>query len=146
VAKDANASYGALVDLLECVESILRGLTVHTKVLLTLAMTDTVTKIMIELLSVLALATKQINEGRFSMLNLFNDLLSHIVSESYAKQILKETDSDFKVVLRRLERLTPEEAQATARQILEVIYGLFNIMTVVMEGRFNPFRRLSIRC
>lgn len=144
MAKDANASYDALLDLLECVESILRGLTVHTKVLLTLAMTDTVTKIMIELLSVLALATKQINEGRFSMLNLFGNLLSHLVSESYAKQSLKE--NDFKVVLQRLERLTPEEAQATARQILEVICGLFNVMTVVMEGTFNPFRRLSIRC
>lgn len=142
MAKDANASYDALLDLLECVESILRGLTVHTEVLLTLAMTDMVTKIMIELLSVLALATKQINEGRFSMLNLFGDSLSHLVSESYAKQFLKE--NDFKIVLQRLERLTPEEAQATARQILEVIYGLFNSMTVVMEGTFDPLRR--IRC
>jgi len=44
---------------------------VQTETTLTPAMTETVTKIMAELLSVLTLATKQVNEGRLSMFCVF---------------------------------------------------------------------------
>jgi hypothetical protein len=40
---------------------------IYTEIPPTPAMTEMVIKIMVELLSVLALATKQINQGRFSM-------------------------------------------------------------------------------
>ena len=59
-------SYEAIVDIFECIENFLRRLTVYTDIPLTLAMIEMVVKIMVELLSVLALATKQINRGRFS--------------------------------------------------------------------------------
>jgi hypothetical protein len=62
-----RASYDALVDLFECIESFLRRLGIYTEMPLPPAMTEMVIKIMVELLSVLALATKQINQGRFSM-------------------------------------------------------------------------------
>ena len=61
-----RASYEALVDIFECVENFLRRLSVYTETPLTPAMTEMVIKIMVELLSVLALATKQIDRGRFS--------------------------------------------------------------------------------
>lgn len=61
-----NASYDALVDLFECVENFLRRLEIYTEIPLNPTMTDILIKIMVELLSVLALATKQVNEGRFS--------------------------------------------------------------------------------
>ena len=60
-------SYDALVDIFECIESFLRRLRIYTDIPLTPAMTEVLIKIMVELLSVLALATKQINRGRFSM-------------------------------------------------------------------------------
>jgi hypothetical protein len=66
-AKDVRASYDALVDIFECIENFLRRLSIYTEILLTPVMTEMVIKIMVELLSVLALATKQINQGRFSM-------------------------------------------------------------------------------
>ena len=60
-------SYDALVDIFECIENFLRRLRIYTEIAPTPAMTEMVIKIMVELLSVLALATKQINQGRFSM-------------------------------------------------------------------------------
>jgi hypothetical protein len=66
VVKDVSASYDALVDLFESIESFLSRLEVYTKISLTEAMTDIVIKIMVEVLSTLALATKQVNQGRLS--------------------------------------------------------------------------------
>ena len=66
-AKYVRASYDALVDIFECIENFLRRLKIYTDISLPRAMTEMVVKIMVELLSVLALATKQINQGRFSM-------------------------------------------------------------------------------
>jgi hypothetical protein len=60
-------SYDAPADIFECIENFLRRLRVYTEIPLTSAMTEVVIKIMVELLSVLTLATKQINRGRFSM-------------------------------------------------------------------------------
>jgi hypothetical protein len=53
----------ALVDLLESIEHFLRRLDIYTKIPPTPAMTEIVVKIMVELLSTLALATKQIKQG-----------------------------------------------------------------------------------
>ncbi|KAH8982670.1 hypothetical protein EDB92DRAFT_1628118 [Lactarius akahatsu] len=61
-----SSSYDALVDLFECVGNFLKRLRIYTDVPLTPSMTDIVVKIMVELLSVFALATKQIRQGRFS--------------------------------------------------------------------------------
>ena len=60
-------SYDALVDIFECIENFLRRLRIYTEISLPPPMTEMVIKIMAELLSVLALATKQINQGKFSM-------------------------------------------------------------------------------
>ena len=65
-AKDVSASYDALVDLFESIESFLRRLDIYTKVPLTEAMTHVIIKIMVEVLSTLALATKQVKQGRLS--------------------------------------------------------------------------------
>ena len=67
MAKYVRASYDPLVDIFECIENFLRRLTIYTDIPLTPAMAEMVIKIMVELISVLALATKQINQGRFSM-------------------------------------------------------------------------------
>jgi hypothetical protein len=46
--------------------NFLKRLEIYTTIPLTPMMTDIIIKIMVELLSVLALATKQISQGRFS--------------------------------------------------------------------------------
>jgi len=65
-AKYVRASYDTLVDVFECIENFLSRLKIYTEIQPTPAMTEMIIKIMVELLAVLALATKQINQGRLS--------------------------------------------------------------------------------
>jgi hypothetical protein len=65
-ASGVSSSYDALVDLFECVGGFLKRLRIYTDFPLTPLMLEISVKIMVELLSVLALATKQIKQGRFS--------------------------------------------------------------------------------
>ncbi|KAH8982212.1 hypothetical protein EDB92DRAFT_1819947 [Lactarius akahatsu] len=65
-ASGVSSSYDALVDLFECLGNFLKRLRIYTDLSLTSSMTEISVKIMVELLSVLALATKQIKQGRFS--------------------------------------------------------------------------------
>ena len=62
--KGVSSDLDALVDLLESIEHFLKRLDIYTKVPPTPAMTEIVVKIMVELLSTLAIATKQIRQGR----------------------------------------------------------------------------------
>jgi len=61
-----TSSYDALLELFECLGNFLKRLEVYTTIPPTPIMTEIVIKIMVELLSVLALALKQIKQGRFS--------------------------------------------------------------------------------
>ena len=96
-------------------------------------MSDIMVRIMIEVLSVLALATKEIKQGRFSrwLVAIICSLVD-CATEKFAKKLLGE--SNIEAVLRRLDRLTQEEARVTVAHTLEVVHGLFNNLKVVMEG------------
>jgi len=62
-----KASYDALVEIFECVEGFVRRLMIYTKIEKPdPALTEVLIKIMAELISILALATKQMNQGLFS--------------------------------------------------------------------------------
>ena len=65
-ADGVSSSYDALVDLFECIGNFLKRLRIYTDIPLTPSMMDIIVQIMVELLSVFALATKQIKQGRFS--------------------------------------------------------------------------------
>ncbi len=67
-AKDNKATYNALVDLFESIEHFLRRLDIYTQtqISLTPAMYEIVGKIMVELLSTLALATNELKRRRSS--------------------------------------------------------------------------------
>ena len=61
-----NSSYEALVDLLESIECLLWRLDIYTQIPHSTAMDEMVVKIMAELLSILALTTKDLEQGRSS--------------------------------------------------------------------------------
>lgn len=65
-ASRVSSSYDTLLDLFECLGNFLKRLDIYTNIPPSPIMTDLVIKIMLELLRVLALATKQIRQGRFS--------------------------------------------------------------------------------
>jgi len=95
-------------------------------------MSDIMVKIMVEVLSVLALATKQINQGRLSKCSTaIRYSLAERCIEKFTKKLLGE--SDVETVLQRLDRLTQEEARVAAAHTLAVVHGLFNNLRVVME-------------
>jgi len=64
--KDVSASYDLLIDLFGSIEHFLRRLEIYTKIPLTTAMTVIVVEKLAEVISVLALATKQVKQGRIS--------------------------------------------------------------------------------
>ena len=104
-------------------------------------MSDIVVKIIIELLSVLALATKQINQGRLSKWYCHISIqISQFerATEKFAKRLLGE--SDIEAILQRLDRLTQEEARVTLAHTLEVVHGLFDTLRIVMDGVSILFR------
>ena len=58
--------------------------------------------------------------------------VAQYVTEKFTKKILGE--SEIETVLRRLDRLTQEEARMTVAQTLSVVHGLVGSVKVVMEG------------
>ena len=58
-----------LIDIFVRIESFFKRLELYTEVQPTAAMTDVIVKILIEVLSILAIATKEIKQGRSSKSN-----------------------------------------------------------------------------
>ena len=65
-AKDVRASQDTLVDIFERIESFFQRLEVYTEVPPNTEMTDTIIKIMVEVLSILGIAMKEIKQGWLS--------------------------------------------------------------------------------
>ena len=65
-AKDVRASEDTLVDIFERIEMFFRRLVVYTEVPPTLEMMDIITEILVEVLSILGIATKEITQSRIS--------------------------------------------------------------------------------
>ena len=59
--------------------------------------------------------------------------LTHCSTEKFVKKLFGE--NDIEAVLQRLDRLTQDEGRTTAAQTLEVVYGLFQNMRVVIDGK-----------
>jgi hypothetical protein len=59
-------------------------------------------------------------------------LISDVSLEKFAKKLLGE--SEIEDVLRRLDRLTLDEARMTGTETLQVVHGLVSNMKLVMDG------------
>ncbi len=66
-AKDVDASQEALADLFERIENFFKRLESYMEVPPTDAMTDMIVRIMIEVLNIFAIATKEMKQGRASV-------------------------------------------------------------------------------
>ena len=67
-AKDASASRDKLIELFSRIEHFFRRLEIYTDITPTTAMTDIIIEIMVEVLTILAIATKEVKRGRISEL------------------------------------------------------------------------------
>jgi hypothetical protein len=87
----------------------------------TAEMMDTIIGIMVEVLSILGIATKEIKQGRLSEWFITSmSLLTKQCSEKYGKKLIGKTDMED--ALKRLDKLTQEEARMAAAQNLKATH------------------------
>jgi hypothetical protein len=137
-AVGVGESYDALDDLFERVANFLTRFHVYTeKIPQSPTMSNIMVKIMTEVLSVLALATKHINQGRFSKWPIIcRSSVANRGIEKFMKRLLGERRVE--ATLQRLDRLTQEEGLMTGVRTLEVVHGLSDDLKVVRDGK-KPF-------
>jgi len=85
---------------------------------------------------VLALASKQIKQGRFSecavTYTVYISSVTQHGTEKFTKKLLGE--SEIESVLQRLDRLTQDEARVSVAQTLGVVHSLVGNVKTVLEG------------
>ena len=71
----------------------------------------------------------------------------HRLTDRDAVKLLKKIlgENEVESVLQRLDRLTLDEARATATQTLDVVHGLVQNMRVIMGGEATFCSRMHIR-
>ena len=133
-ADGVSASYDELLELFECIGNFLKRLHIYTEISLDSLMKDIVARIMVELISILALSKKHINRGRLSKRVIIFVVTTTYkpIAEQFARKLLG--DGEIETILKRLDRLTREEARMTAAQTLGVVQGLMNNLKVVIDG------------
>jgi hypothetical protein len=84
-AKDASASQEKLIELFNRIERFFQRLEIYIGITPTTAMTDIIIEIMVEVLTILAIATKEVKRGRLSELvsRRFIILDSHLIRKVY---------------------------------------------------------------
>ncbi|KAI0292469.1 hypothetical protein B0F90DRAFT_277085 [Multifurca ochricompacta] len=114
-----STNYEMLIDLFRSVESFLKRLTTCIKIPPTTAANKVVVKILLELLSTLALAIQQVKEGSLGKLG---------------ERLLGE--SDVETVLQNLGQVGQQGTRTAAAQTLEIIHGLVqNMKTLIDDGK-----------
>ncbi|KAH9073597.1 hypothetical protein EDB83DRAFT_84335 [Lactarius deliciosus] len=118
-AKDVEAGHDALVDLFERIENFFKRLESYTSVRPTDVMTDMIIKIMIEVLNIFAIATKEMKQSR---------------AKKYLKKLIGKKEMED--ALRRLDKLTQEEVRMAAAEILRLTHIVDDkVTTVVNDGK-----------
>jgi hypothetical protein len=120
-AKDVRRDQDTLLDVFERIEGFFRRLEIYTEVPPTMEMTDTITQIMVEIISILGIAAKDIKQGRLSeSFSTSTSALTERCSEKYGKKLIGRTDLED--ALKRLDKLTQEEAQMAVAQNLKATH------------------------
>ena len=78
--KDVRSSHDVLIDLFERIQYFLKRLGVHTRILPTEEMVEILVKIMAEVLSILSIATKEVQQSRTSKLLCLSSQLTQPLS------------------------------------------------------------------
>ena len=144
--KDVRASQDTLIDLFSQMESFFKRLEKYIKVRPTAALTDIIVKIMVEVLSILGIVTKETGQGKMSMS--FHVNISAQV-DVRAERFLKKLAGmkDIEDALLRLEKLTQEEALMAAAEGLTITRDIGDKVEGVDEGEFfrQRFTRSGVK-
>ena len=120
-AKDVIASQDALIDIFERIENFFRRLEEYAEVPTTEAMKDIIVKIMVEVLGLFAIVTKEMKQGLASerMPSAMFPIADRD-SEKYLKKLIGR--KDIEDALSRLDKLTQEEARMAMAQVLKIAH------------------------
>ncbi|KAH9053583.1 hypothetical protein EDB87DRAFT_1690207 [Lactarius vividus] len=113
-AKDVAASKHALAELFERMGFFFTRLETYTEVTPTVVMTEIITKIMVEVLTIFGLATKELRRGS---------------AKKFLKRLAGRTDLED--ALKRLDNLTQEEARMALAEILRITHSVRDEVKVV---------------
>jgi hypothetical protein len=103
--------------------NFLKRLEVYTTIPPIPVMMDLIIKIMVELLSVLALTTKQIRQGRFSeCIDQIYVGYDQRVAEKFVRKLLGKRKGKIQAALERLDRLTKDEGLSAVAQTLGIVH------------------------
>ncbi|KAF8268816.1 hypothetical protein EI94DRAFT_1106963 [Lactarius quietus] len=116
-AKNVIASQDALVDIFERIENFFRQLEEYADAPTTTAMKITIVMIMVEVLRIFAIVTKELKQGRM---------------KNYWKKLIGRRDIED--ALGRLDRLTQEEVRMATAQVLKVAHRVEDGVKTVSEG------------
>ena len=120
-----RASHGAIVDLFERIESLFKRIEVYTQITLPTKMAEVLVKMVVELLSILSIATKEVKMPRASELVQRDMLCASPIScfsELFSSKLLGRTDIED--ALKRLDSLIQEEVQMAIALILRATTGV----------------------
>ena len=118
MVKNVIASYEALINLFERTQHFLQRLNHYTATSLTPEMMELLAKILAQVLSVLALSTKEMKERKISALISRYFFLADYGAEKFMKRLVGKTEVEDG--LQRLDMLTKEENLMMAACTLEV--------------------------
>ena len=123
MAKDVAASKDILAELFERMEFFFKRLETYTEVTPTAAMTDVITKIMVEVLSIFGIATKELRRGSASEFPIDCPwICTELGVEKFLKRLAGRTDLED--ALKKLDRLTQEEARMAAAENLRITHSV----------------------
>ena len=132
-AGTVSASRDLIAGLFERIESVFRRLEVYIEIPRTSEMTDAIVKVMVQVLNVLAIATREVNQHRASESTLGDKptLSAHCSSEIFLKKLVgRKAIED---ALQRLEEVTLEETRMAGVEALKAIHGVGTTLKA-MEG------------
>ncbi|KAH9009054.1 hypothetical protein EDB85DRAFT_2283296, partial [Lactarius pseudohatsudake] len=120
--KDVRSSQDALLVLFGRLEYFFKRLEQYIEVRPTAAMTDIIVKIMVEVLSILGIVTKEIGQGRTSMSLPVGKSPKRAKTDRRAEAYLKKLigRKDVEDALQRLDALTQEETRMAAAEVLVI--------------------------
>jgi hypothetical protein len=96
-------------------------------------MFDMIIQIMVEILTILGIATKEIKQGRISESSGMNvSSATEGCSEKYGKRLIGKTDMED--ALKKLDRLTQEEARMTIAENLRATHAVDDRVAIVNDN------------
>jgi hypothetical protein len=132
VAKDNIASHGKLVNLFERIQFFLQRLSIYIGIPLTAPMTELLGKIMGQVLSILALSTKEMAQRRISEWDWPDgSLLANFGIERFLNRLIGRTEVED--AFERLDMLTKEETGMTTARNLAVTHIVDDHVKVVEQ-------------